>query len=127
MSIKITSNNKWNKTTKWMKTDRSKQFERILKKYAERGLRELYKATPKDTGKTANSWSYELSIKRDKSSIIFTNYNLADNGMPIALYIQYGHGTKNGGYVKGVNYITPALKPIFEEIANEAWREVTNG
>lgn len=82
-------------------------------------------ATPKDTGKTSQSWSYTVSITKDSASIIWTNDNVTTDGTPIAVLIQYGHGTKSGSYVKGIDYINPAMKPIFDKIANEIWEEVT--
>ena len=95
-----------------------------LDKYGQRGVEALASATPIDTGKTASSWSYEIVHREGSSSIIFKNSNLTDIGYPIAILIQYGHGTKNGGYVQGIDYINPALKPVFEDMANEAYAEV---
>lgn len=125
MSIKLSSKNKWNKTTKWMRQNRGDKIYRILKRYGEQGVRELAKATPKDTGLTANSWSYNIIVEGSRSRIEFTNSNILDNGMPLVLYLEYGHGTKNGGYVAGKYFIKPTLKPIFEKMANDAWKEVT--
>lgn len=88
------------------------------------GVEALSKATPKNSGKTASSWFYE--IQRDNSSWIITwkNSNI-NNGVPIAIVLQYGHATRNGGYIEGIDYINPALKPVFERIADSAWKEVT--
>lgn len=97
--------------------------ENILKKYGEIGVKSLKEATPKDTGYTASCWGYEITKNKDGYSIIWTNSNIVD-GVPIAIIIQYGHATRNGGYVSGIDYINPALKPVFEKIANEVWREV---
>lgn len=94
-----------------------------LKKYGKMGVEALKAATPVDTGNTANSWSYEIEARKDSYSITWTNSNIND-GVPIAIILQYGHGTRNGGYVQGIDYINPALKPIFDAIAEEAWKEV---
>ena len=94
-------------------------------KYGRAGVEALESATPRDTGKTAASWSYEISHKNGSTTITFKNSNTTDYGVPIAILIQYGHGTRNGGFVEGVDYINPALRPIFEEMANDAWKEVT--
>lgn len=91
--------------------------------YAEAGVQALREATPKDTGKTAESWYYEINKTKDTVTITWSNSNVK-NGVNIAVILQYGHGTKNGGYVKGIDYINPAMKPIFKKLANEAWEEV---
>lgn len=96
---------------------------RNLESYARRGVEALRVATPKDTGLTANSWYYEIKQTNNGITIEWLNSNIHE-GYNIALLIQYGHGTKNGQYVAGVDYINPALKPIFDEIADDAWREV---
>ena len=83
----------------------------------------LAKATPKDTGKTAASWSYTVTKGKESITITWRNSNIVD-GVPIAVILQYGHGTRNGGYVEGVDYINPAMRPIFERIAARAWGEV---
>ena len=95
-----------------------------LDRYGREGVAALASATPVDTGLTSGSWYYE--IKRDKNSvsITFNNSNI-QNGVPIAIILQYGHGTRNGGWVQGRDYINPAIQPIFDKIANDAWREVT--
>lgn len=95
-----------------------------LSKYGEEGVRALQSATPIDTGKTANSWYYEIEKDNGKITITFFNSNV-NNGVPIAIILQYGHGTRNGGWVEGRDYINPALQPIFDGIAEKAWREVT--
>ena len=84
----------------------------------------LSSATPIDSGKTANSWSYEITNKDGSVTITFNNSNI-QNGVPIAIILQYGHGTRNGGWVQGRDYINPAIQPVFDEIVDKAWREVT--
>lgn len=88
------------------------------------GVDALSAATPVDTGKTAASWGYVITRTSDTATITWTNSNV-NNGVPIALILQYGHGTGTGGYVKGRDYIKPAIRPVFDELANELWKEVT--
>lgn len=95
-----------------------------LDEYGRRGVEALSSATPIDTGETASSWSYKVVRRVGSASIIFSNSNLTNEGTPIAILIQYGHGTKNGGYVEGIDYINPALRPVFQNMADEIWREV---
>ena len=97
----------------------------ILERFGEEGLAALRSATPIDTGKTADSWYYEISNKRGSLSISFHNTNI-QNGVPIAIILQYGHGTGSGGYVAGRDYINPAIQPVFDKIADEAWKEVAD-
>lgn len=96
-----------------------------LDKYGREGVAALSSATPKDTGNTADSWKYNIVHRNGSVSIEFSNDNLTDMKIPVAILLQYGHATRNGGYVKGIDYINPALKPIFERMAEEAWREVS--
>ena len=95
-----------------------------LDRYGREGVAALASATPIDSGKTANSWYYEIKQGRESVSISFHNSNI-QNGVPIAVILQYGHGTKNGGWVQGRDYINPSIQPVFDEIANNAWKEVT--
>ena len=95
----------------------------LLDKYGREGVAALQAATPKDTGKTSESWYYKIERKNGSVSLTFHNSN-QNKGVPIAIILQYGHATGNGGYVEGVDYINPALRPIFFKIAEEAWKEV---
>ena len=95
-----------------------------LDKYGRQGVAALASATPVDTGATANSWYYEVTNQNGSAAITFYNSNI-QNGVPIAIILQYGHGTGTGGYVQGRDYINPAIQPIFDKLANDAWREVT--
>ena len=101
-------------------------FASKLKPYAEAGVQALAEHTPVESGKTAASWGYTITRTRNQVKIIWTNSNVVGN-TPLAVMIQYGHGTGGGGYVQGIDYINPALKPIFRQIADEVWREVTGG
>lgn len=97
----------------------------VLDKYGRAGVAALSSATPIKTGLTASSWSYE--IERQNGSVALTFYNSNVNkGVPIAIILQYGHGTGTGGYVQGRDYINPAIQPIFDQLAEEAWKEVTS-
>ncbi|MBP5598001.1 MAG: HK97 gp10 family phage protein [Pseudobutyrivibrio sp.] len=96
-----------------------------LDKYGRRGVAALSSATPRDTGKTAESWVYEIVREKDSVRIEFSNTNVIADGTPVAILLQYGHATKHGGYVQGIDYINPAIQPIFKQIADDAWREVT--
>ena len=95
-----------------------------LDRYGREGVAALASATPVDTGKTAASWYYDIKINKESASITFDNSNI-QNGVPIAIILQYGHGTRNGGWVEGRDYINPVIQPIFDKIAEEAWKEVT--
>ena len=105
---------------KMKKADRSS----ILDKYGREGVAALSSATPVQTGTTANSWYYKIEHKKESASITFYNSNI-NKGVPIAIILQYGHGTQNGGWVQGRDYINPAIQPVFDRIAEEAWKEVT--
>ena len=97
---------------------------RQLEKYGQMGVDALAAATPKRTGLTAASWTYRIEQSDNSASIIWTNTN-RNKGEMIAVLLQYGHGTGTGGYVEGIDYINPALQPVFDKIANDAWEEVT--
>ena len=106
--------------------ERAKNFVHLgdLDRYGREGVAALASATPVDTGKTAASWYYDIKINKESASITFNNSNI-QNGVPIAIILQYGHGTRNGGWVEGRDYINPVIQPIFDKIAEEAWKEVT--
>lgn len=120
--VTIRQKGNFDKTEKFLKKKFSNRT--IFEKYGEEGVRALSAATPVDTGLTASSWYYKVVEKKGSSSIEFYNSNIND-GVPIAIIIQYGHGTGNGGWVEGKDYINPAIQPIFEKIKDEIWREVT--
>lgn len=125
MGVSFKSKGDWNITLNFLKKDRDTEFISTLRKYGKYGVTVLSDATPKDTGLTASSWSYEIwTDGKGDYKLYWTNSNLAEPGMPIALLIQYGHATRHGTYVQGVDYINPALKPIFEKMANDLWGEV---
>ena len=122
--IVIKQKGDFSKTTRFLKASTRAINTKLLDKYGQKGVNALSSATPVDTGKTANSWYYKVESKGNVASITFYNSNI-QNGVPIAIILQYGHGTRNGGWVEGRDYINPAIQPIFDDIVNEAWREVT--
>ena len=111
------------KTKKFLEKAENTDFRSLLDRYGMKGLVALREYTPKDSGKTADSWSYEIHYGRGVARIYWTNSNIND-GVPIAVILQYGHGTGTGGWVEGRDYINPAIQPIFDEIAEKAWKEV---
>ena len=96
----------------------------LFDKYGKEGVAALASATPVDSGQTANSWFYEIEHSAGSTTIRFNNSHI-NKGVPIAIILQYGHGTGTGGWVEGRDYINPAVKPVFDRLVSEAWREVT--
>lgn len=122
--IKLTTTGNFDKTNKFLKRASTWSKNVNLDVYAKRGVAALSSATPEDTGLTASSWYYRIDRKDGLISITFLNSNI-NKGVPIAIILQYGHGTRNGGWVEGRDYINPAIRPIFDELADAAWKEVT--
>lgn len=122
--IKLTTTGNFDKTNKFLKRASNWNKNVNLDKYAKKGVAALSSATPVDTGLTASSWYYRIDRKDGLISITFLNSNI-NKGVPIAIILQYGHGTRNGGWVEGRDYINPAIRPIFDELADAAWKEVT--
>ena len=123
-AIEITQKGSFNNTEMYLRRLKSSDLYAVLNKYGSLGVAALSNATPVRSGLTAASWSYEIVQRRGYYSIRWHNSNVHD-GIPIAILIQYGHGTRTGGYVQGRDYIMPAIRPIFDQMANDAWREVT--
>lgn len=122
--IKIQQKGNFKQTEGFFKRVIKREYAKFFNQIGEAGVQALRDATPKDTGKTADSWTYAVEDTRDGLSVVWSNSNRND-GANIAILIQMGHGTSSGAYVKGVDYINPALKPVFEAFANKAWWEVT--
>lgn len=122
--IKIRQKGDFSKVTKYLIKAKKGIRLRDLDKYGKQGIAALSSATPVDTGLTASSWYYRIERSGSTISITFLNSNV-QNGVPIAVILQYGHGTGTGGWVQGRDYINPALRPIFDKIADDAWKEVT--
>lgn len=124
MGITITSSGDLSKTMKFLNRLRNKEYLNVLSEYGRRGVEALRAATPVDTGKTRDSWYYEIKQGRNQTTISWCNSNVHE-GVVIAAILQYGHGTGTGAYVQGTDYINPAMKVIFDALANECWKEVT--
>ena len=123
--IKITSEGDFSRTFKFLEKMQKLNIRQILEKHARAGVVALANATPVDSGITASSWTYEISVSGESATINWVNNNV-NKGVNIAVILQYGHGTGTGGYVQGIDYINPAMRPIFDRIAEEAWMEVVN-
>lgn len=121
--ISLKSSGSLNKTVQLLKKLNSKWYMHLLEHYGKMGVDALASATPKDTGKTASSWTYEVSATDERVTISWWNDNVV-KGVPIALVIQYGHGTGTGGWVEGRDYINPAIQPIFDQMIKTLWKEV---
>lgn len=116
--IRIKHKGSFKNTEKFFKRNITQEQLLILEKYAHEGVVALASSTPYDTGETASSWGYKISIQNRSIKIIFTNSHVVNN-VPIAIILQYGHATKDGGYVQGLDYINPAIRPVFNKIVNE--------
>lgn len=121
--ISLRSKGNFDKTEKFLKASVNSTRNLKLDKYGKRGVAALSAATPVESGLTASSWEYKIEKTKGKATLKFYNKNI-QNGVPIAIILQYGHGTKNGGWVEGRDYINPALRPIFDEMAEAVWKEV---
>lgn len=128
-SIKLKSSGNFNGIRGFLKRDRRQEIATVLDYYGQMGVDALSAATPKKTGKTAASWSYEVHISKGSGGfnveLSWHNSNRTADGIPIVILLRYGHGTGNGGYVSGYDFITPAIQPIFDEIRESVWAEVT--
>ena len=125
MKISFSSKGDFSKTIKFLNKVKNIKINNILSKYGKIGVTALSQATPKDSGVTSRSWNYKIEVNNDNASIVWYNTNVV-KGVNIAVILQYGHGTRNGGWVEGRDYINPAMKPIFDKIANQVWKEVIN-
>ena len=122
--ISFTQKGDFSKLTKYLERAKEVAHLGILDKYGREGVAALAAATPIESGETAGSWYYKIERKKGSAAIAFYNSNI-QNGVPISIILQYGHGTRNGGWVEGRDYINPAIRPIFDKILTELWREVT--
>lgn len=123
--IRIKQKGDFRKTERFLDKLKRKGYLESLRKWGDEGVEALSIATPKDTGFTASMWRFEIEVTGTKARIVWRNDNINKDEV-IAILIQYGHGTRNGGYVQGVDYINPAIKPIFDKIAKEAWEGVVS-
>lgn len=124
--IKFKQKGDFKKLHKFLQSIDDKHYEKILDKYGKLGVEALKKATPVDTGLTADSWYYEIRTSEQYGyyAIHFCNSNVVNDWANIAILLQYGHATRNGGYVQGRDYINPAIQPIFDELAKNVWEEI---
>jgi hypothetical protein len=121
--ISITQEGDFKKTDRFLHRLIGLHYGRKLKHYGEKGVQALRAATPKDSGETAEAWSYEIVEEPGRTAVYWRNSHVV-NGTNIAVILQYGHATRNGGFVEGIDYINPAIRPIFQQMAEEAWKEV---
>lgn len=122
--ITIESQGEWKMTRNWFDRMTKLDLALIMNQFGKEGVSALAAATPSKSGLTSKSWNYEVTRKGNNWKITWTNSNI-NKGANIAVLIQYGHGTRNGGYVVGRDYINPAIRPVFDKIAQKAWKEVT--
>lgn len=125
MRVKFEVSGDFTKTERFLNRMKRREYLNVLDEFGRDGVQALRNATPVDSGATAEAWDYEIKRARDYTEIVWTNSNIND-GVPIAVILQYGHGTGTGGYVQGRDYINPAIRPIFDKIAEKAWKVVTS-
>ena len=126
ITLKVSNTGDVRKTFKFLKTMKEKRFLKNLDKFGQMGVDAVAAATPKRTGLTAESWVYDISDDGEQLVISWNNTNIKKGYYNVALMIQYGHGTGTGGWVSGIDYINPALKPVFDKIADAVWMEIKN-
>lgn len=125
MRVKFEVSGGFTKTERFLNRMKRREYLNVLDEFGRDGVQALRNATPVDSGVTAEAWDYEIKCTRNYTEIVWTNSNIND-GVPIAVILQYGHGTGTGGYVQGRDYINPAIRPIFDKIAEKAWKVVTS-
>jgi len=125
LAIRFKHKGDFRKTENFFKNVSNGVKMKLLEQYAQEGVDALASATPRDSGLTAASWGYRIEQKNGMTSIVWTNSNV-NKGVNIAIILQYGHGTGTGGYVEGIDYINPAIRPIFDKISEKVWKEVTS-
>lgn len=125
MRVKFEVSGGFTKTERFLNRMKRREYLNVLDEFGRDGVQALRNAIPVDSGATAEAWDYEIKRTRNYTEIVWTNSNIND-GVPIAVILQYGHGTGTGGYVQGRDYINPAIRPIFDKIAEKAWKVVTS-
>ena len=125
MSVNFEVSGGFTKTERFLNRMKRREYLNVLDEFGRDGVQALRNATPVDSGATAEAWDYEIKRTRNYTEIVWTNSNIND-GVPIAVILQYGHGTGTGGYVQGRDYINPAIRPVFDKIAEKAWKVVTS-
>ena len=124
MLIKVRHKGSFNNIERFFNRVLKRDYLNILSDYAAQGVEALREYTPVNTGRLADSWGFEIESGNGITTIWFTNDDI-ENGQNVAILLIYGHGTRNGGYVEGVDFVSPALQPIFQDLADTMWREVT--
>ena len=127
MGFRLQAVGKWTATERFLNRLQRQDYFSRLTEYAQQGVNALQSATPVDSGRTASAWRYEIEVGGDRTSIYWINDNTTYQGDPIAILLQYGHGTGTGGYVQGRDYINPAMKPVFDSIEEGVWQLVIGG
>ena len=125
MRVKFEVSGGFTKTERFLNRMKRREYLTVLDEFGRDGVQALRNATPVDSGATAEAWDYEIKRTRNYTEIVWTNSNIND-GVPIAVILQYGHGTGTGGYVQGRDYINSAIRPVFDKIAEKAWKVVTS-
>ena len=125
MRVKFEVSGGFTKTERFLNRMKRREYLNVLDEFGRDGVQALRNATPVDSGATAEAWDYEIKRTRNYTEIVWTNSNIND-GVPIAVILQYGHGTGTGGYVQGRDYINPAIRPVFDKIVEKAWKVVTS-
>lgn len=125
MKVSLTSKGDFSKTKQFFGKLMKAEYLPILEECGQQGVYALQQATPKDTGMASYSWSYAIERRKGYTTIVWTNSDVTKQGDPIVLLLQYGHGTGTGGYVQGRDFINPTMKPMFDLIADKAWKAVT--
>ena len=121
--IEVKSSGSFKNTEKFLAAMRKSDFLALLDKYGKQGVAALATAAPVDTGLLASSWEYEVYSKKGFHGIVWSNTNV-ENGLQVAILVQYGHATRDGGWVEGIDYVNPAIQPLFDKIAQDVWEEV---
>ena len=125
MRISTSGSASFDKTTAWLHRIQKLDIGAVVQAGAQRGVRALAQATPKDSSLAAASWGVQVKRSNNSTTITWTNSDV-ENGFPVVIMLQYGHGTGTGGYVQGIDFINPAIRPIFDEIAQSVWKAVTS-
>lgn len=125
MSFSFSQGGSFNNLEKFLKAMQKMSIKQLVEKQAQRGVEALRANTPRESGLAASSWGYEIRQNGRSTTIIWTNSDV-ENGFPVAIALQYGYGTGTGGYVQGRDYINPAMRPVFDSIADEVWKAVTS-
>ena len=124
--ISVTTKGDFKNFNKFVKHMSRRDYLKIVEKYARMGVEALSEATPIDTGETASLWDYKIYTTKRSTKIVWTNDNVTRDGTPIPILLQFGHATKDGGYVEGIDFINPALAPVFKKMVEQVWKEVTS-